>query len=119
VPRSVPPSRRLSHDTKPFNSLHQNPLQLLQELTRRQREEIHLFLNERFYESSDWDWETVPAELTLEDLYCCAVAVLGDPATALDWLTSPNPELNMNHRFWPPIDRPLSRSSDASRMGLL
>lgn len=69
-------------------------LQLLQELTRRQREEIHLFLNERFYESSGWDWETVPAELTLEDLYCCAVAVLGDPATALDWLTCPNPELN-------------------------
>ena len=27
-------------------------LQLLQELTRRQREEIHLFLNEGFYESS-------------------------------------------------------------------
>jgi hypothetical protein len=69
-------------------------LQLLQELTRRQREEIHLFLNERFYELSGWDWETVPAELTLEDLYCCAVAILGDPATALDWLTSPNPELN-------------------------
>jgi Protein of unknown function (DUF2384) len=69
-------------------------LQLLQELTRRQREEIHLFLNERFYGSSGWDWETVPAELTLEDLYRCAVAVLGDPATALDWLTSPNPELN-------------------------
>jgi hypothetical protein len=74
-----------------FNQMDLEPsLQLLQELTRRQREEIHLFLNERFYESSGWDWETVPAELTLEDLYRC----IGDPATALDWLTCPNPELN-------------------------
>ncbi|MBV8176142.1 MAG: DUF2384 domain-containing protein, partial [Verrucomicrobia bacterium] len=69
-------------------------LQLLQELTRRQREEIHLLLNEQFYVSDGCDWQKVPAELTLEDLYRCAVAVLGGPATALDWLTCPNPELN-------------------------
>ena len=69
-------------------------LQLLQELTRRQREEIHLLLNEQFYVSDGWDWQKVPAELTLEDLYRCAITVLGDPATALDWLTSANLELN-------------------------
>jgi hypothetical protein len=80
-------------------------LQLLQELTRRQRKEIHLFLKDEFNESGGWDWERVPTELTLEDLYRCAVAVLGEPATALDWLTSPHPEFNGE----PPIlalDRP-------------
>jgi hypothetical protein len=87
-------------------------LQLVQELTRRQREEIRQFLNEQFFEADGWDWETVPAELTLEDVYHCAVAVLGDPATALDWLTSPHPEFKGE----PPLLAP-DRSSVIAELG--